>query len=83
MKDYDEVKIKEITKELFSVCYDKGIYLMLSANAGMVTCTIGNICYFSYLGKLVFNSRSILKDEVQTLPIWELLEIVKQYNNEK
>lgn len=83
MEKYNKEEIKDIAKELFEVCYDKGIYLTLGVNAVMVICVIGDICYLSYLDQIVLNSRSELKEENRTLPIRELLEIAKQYNNEK
>lgn len=78
MKEYNKEKLHEYAKELFALCVEKGIdfYDFIKEAEHLIVSFDG---YFisSYINKYNYKCRSIDKGNL-VLPIWELIEKVKQ-----
>lgn len=71
MKKYDKEKLNEYAKELFALCLKKRICFEYNYRLEEIYIE----CFgFSYIDKTCFD----IRDNNNTMPIWELIEKVKQ-----
>lgn len=70
MKEYNKEKLHEYAKELFALCLEKNIHFKCS---GYIISIYLENEYTCYLNKAYYNA-----SRTYVLPIWELIEKVKQ-----
>lgn len=80
MKEYNKEKLHEYAKELFALCLDKGIIYEYYSKDKQFVLYLNNDLFKTYFSKQSYLARSkkVFNEGLNVMPIWELIEKVKQ-----